>query len=89
MSDKISPSLIALQKQGALTASVIITFDNEEDRESFKHEDFDQNTTMKSLPALTGSLKLESLQELGDNDTIVKVEPNHNIELPTDPSEPC
>lgn len=78
-----------MRQQGALVASVIIVFIDEDAQESFEHEDFTEGDPMKEITASTGAFNLRSLDDLEEDERIEKVEPNHTFQLPTDPTMPC
>lgn len=89
MSDKIHPELLSMKQQGAMVVSVIILFTDEDARAAFEHKNFTEEYHMKEIAGTSGAFNLESLDDLRNDDSIERVEPNHIISLPTDPSMPC
>lgn len=85
---KISRSLYTMREQGAMTASLLIQFHSDEDRDEFTHDSFDKSGDMDSMPVAFGEFDLEDLESLENDSRIELVEPNAQFQIPEDPSEP-
>ena len=82
----ISKHLTEMRSKGAVTASVIITFSSREELNTIDIEGFEPEGELKMYPAVHGVLNLSQLEHLSSLG--VKVEPNVQISILTDPSAP-
>lgn len=89
---KINENLLDIRKQGAVSASVIISLveDGDVSAKDFElpEEVFTQEGQMKTISAVWGTLQLSELEAVADRDEVKSIDRNSEISLPDDPSAP-
>ena len=89
---KINEHLLSMREQGAVTASVIISLneDGETNADDFEldSEAFTREGQMKTISAVWGTLQLSKLEEVAERDEVESIDRNSEISLPEDRSAP-
>ena len=89
---KINEHLLNMREQGAVTASVIISLDEDDevaaDDFELDEEMFTREGQMKTISAVWGTLQLSKLEEVAELDAVKSIDRNAEISIPDDPSAP-
>ena len=89
---KINDNLLNMRKEGAVSASVIISLDEDGDisADDFELSDevFTQEGKMKTITAVWGTLQLSELESVAEREEVKSIDRNAEISIPEDPSAP-